>query len=612
MNMAGFKWVSATCLVWVLVSDGAQGQAPQIALDANSVGPVLVIPEDTMDFAIQGPDGSPFALLVSVQAWNLATPSGTLVPDPRHLDANIVFDGFSASHPLTTTSYLNVNGLFTTAFVPFPNVLATYASAYYVQGLTLSPTTSTGVALSNALTVQVSTPPPQVALVTPNVVQCSGQVTVIGTQFPIVSNQLMADLDGIPLSVSCTSPGNLTLSTPSNGRSGPLRVTSSAGSSDANPDSLASWIAVMPGAIYTPATAPSPITFPCAIRGIHNRYAPTRFAVQLEAGQEVFAELYVYDPVNERITGESNPSVPFYDPVIKLLRNPTQPVVVVCDDDSGPAVSACIGTPGAPRYVAVESETVLLQVDSWNGNSGGEYLLIVGVRTGSNVPLTISSVHPNRARCGDVVTVFGSGFSAKSLAATTVTVGGMPCQVESVNLNSVRFVVNDGVSSGPVVVTHQGIPVHGALDDVETFLAITSYVEATLVESTVAETLIPGTTYRGSMDFIADLDDFELSMTQGQVLTFEIYAYDPAGDRIIDTSFLAQGPADMEFRIYNPAIPYAPLLTQMNDGPGFNAIIGPGQIVSGFTAPYTGMYRVRVSTFFGWSVGPYLATARLR
>ncbi len=612
MNMVGFKWTSATCLVWVVMAGGVHGQSPQIALDANSVGPVCVIPENSMEFAMSGPDGAPFALLVSVRSINLATQSGVLVPDPTHPDANIVFDGFDPGSSLATTSVLNGFGQFTVSFVPFPSALGTYEPSYFVQALTVSQTTPTGLILTNNIVVHVTAPPPSVTHVTPNVVQCAGQVTVLGSQFPVAPSLLSAEIDGLPISVSYSSPGHLTLSAPASGRSGPLRVTSPAGSSAGNPDSLSSWIAVMPGATFTPSTAPSPITFPCAIQGIHSRFSPIQYAVALGPGDELFAELYVYDPISERITGESNPSVAFYDPVIKVFRQPSQPVMVVFDDDSGPAASACIGTPMAPRYIAATAETVLVQVDSWNGLSGGHFLLIIGARTPENIPLTISSVHPNRARQGDIVTVFGSGFQPKSMGLMSVSVGGMPCFIESVNINCVTFVVPDGAFSGGVEVTCDGETAAGTSDAVDTFLAVTSYQEFMLTESSVVSDLASDTTYRGNMDFVGDMDDFEFTMIQNQVLTFELYAYDATGERIIDTSFLAQGPADMEFRIYNPAVPYFPLLTQANDGPGFNAVIGPGYPVSGFTAPYTGTYRLRITTFFGWSVGQYLATAHVR
>ncbi len=589
----------------------ASAQSPSIALDSAVSGIVGVAPESVVEFAMLGVPVAPFAVLASPASVARPTPFGILEPDALHADANVVFDGFDPNHPLASSSFLGIEGLFSVAMLPFPEAGVVRDPDYWIQALSVDPSVPAGLALTNVVRLRLLAPPPSVSVIHPNIAPAGGTVVAFGSQIPVAGSPLAASVGGVAADVTRTAQGRLDVTLGAGARSGPLRIDTASGASSDDPDRLASWITVIPGPVFTPTTAPSVVTFPCAIRGWHSRFSPRRFAVALAPGDELVAELYVFDPVNERVTGDMNPSVPHFDPFLKVLRGTQAPVVVLVDDDSGPSVAARVGGSGAPRYTSPEGETVIVEVNSYNSQSEGHYLLVLAARPAEEAEAAIHSVHPNVGRPGDRLTVFGSGFDPASPLSFGVTVGGVPCRVDAVHANRIAFFLPESATSGPVAIHRNGTSRTGPPDDVATWVTVVPFDTTWVAETPGPTPLVPGIAYRGAIDFIADVDDYDVFLQEGSVLSLEVYAYDPVGDRIIDSTLFATGPADVEWRLYDPQNLFFPLVTQLNDGPGLNAVTGRTSIHPGFPAPWTGVFRIRVGTFFGWSVGDYLMIPRV-
>ncbi len=607
----GYLRIAVAMLITQLAAVSTSAQSPSIALDSAVGGVVGVAPEAVVEFAMLGVPDAPFAVLASPASVARTTPFGILEPDALHPDANVVFDGFDPNHPLASSSLLGIEGLFTVAMLPFPEAGVVRDPDYWIQALSPDPTTAAGLSLSNVVRIHLLAPPPSVSVIHPNIAPAGGTVVAFGSQIPVAGSPLAATVGGVAADVLRTDRGRLDVTLGTGARSGPLRIDTASGTSSDDPDRLASWITVVPGPVFTPTTAPSVVTFPCAIRGWHSRFSPRRFAVALAPGDELVAELYVFDPVNERVTGDMNPSVPHFDPLLKVLRGVQAPIVVLVDDDSGPSVAARVGGPGTPRYSSPEGETVFVEVNSYNSQSEGHYLLVLAARPAEESEPAIHTVHPNVGRPGDRLTVFGSGFDPAAPLSFGITIGGVPCRVDAVFANRIAFFVPEGARSGPVAVHRNGSARTGPPDDVATWVTVAPF-DTTRVDETPGPTvLVPGVAHRSAIDFIADVDDYDVFLEEGSVLSLEVYAYDPVGDRVIDSSLFATGPADVEWRLYDPQNLFFPLVTQLNDGPGLNAVTGHASIHPGFPAPWTGTFRIRVGTFFGWSVGDYLIIPRV-
>jgi hypothetical protein len=102
------------------------------------------------------------------------------------------------------------------------------------------------------------------------------------------------------------------------------------------------------------------------------------------------------------------------------------------------------------------------------------------------------------------------------------------------------------------------------------------------------------------------MDDVTVDLVAGQTLSLECHATDPASGTIVSGAILSPFPLDAEIRVLATGGPGNLLAYDQNSGPGLSAGMGLGTGSSPFTAPYTGTFTIRVSSFFTWSSGDYL------
>jgi hypothetical protein len=186
-----------------------------------------------------------------------------------------------------------------------------------------------------------------------------------------------------------------------------------------------------------------------------------------------------------------------------------------------------------------------------------------------------------------------------------VILNGASTVADTVTPGTLTFQVPAGARSGPVVInTPAGQSPYNS-DRIESWLCVHAFTETWSVEGTVQNIPAAGVV-RGTIWPSNDLDDYTVDLVAGQTLSLECHATDPASGTIVSGAILSPFPLDPELRIMAVG-PAANLLAyDQNSGPGLSAGLGIGTGSLPFTAPYTGTFQIRVSSFFTWSHGDYL------
>jgi hypothetical protein len=576
-----------------------------LKFNGSSATPLVLQPGDVAVFQVTGPPNAPFAALISPQTLFEITPYGILFANPNVSEAAIVYDGFDPTHPAYGFSRIPSDGSpFTQAFIPF-YAGGPYAPSYTVQCLVGDPTSPGGLTLTNPIALEYDPPPPQVSSVEPNFAAPLAEVSIYGVDFnPDPASNVVRLNETICPVITATSQ-HIVISVPEDGRSGPISVETPSGTSVANQNYVHTWLAVAPSEFFN-EVVPAVIASPISIIGAVGPNQPQDFIVHVEPNQELCVELYVWDPGTFRITGQSNTATTFYDPFLRVRRNPSQPVTVLTDDDSGPTVSAAIGlVKGSPRYVSDIAENVVVQVDSRASTSGGPFLLLLSTRPAVNMPVTVQALFPADTREGDIVAIAGTGFDPANPGQHTILLNGASTTAFAATVCTLQFFVPAGARSGPVQVDcPAGTSVYDS-DSIQTWLCIHGYTEIYEVEGTTTP-VTTGVLVRGQIFPSNDTDDFVLDLVAGQQIAIEVHAWDAGSGNITASYLLAATPVDPEIRILPPASLSPIFGFDQNSGPGLGAGMGIGSANPPFTAPFTGTFRVRVLSFFGWSHGDYI------
>jgi hypothetical protein len=579
----------------------------ELKFNGSSASPLLLQPGDVALFELNGPPNAPFAAMISPEPAFVVTPYGLLLASPFHPEAAIVYDGFDPWHPAFGFSKLPGTGApFTQVFVPFVGGGIYSPGGYTVQAIVGDPMAPSGLTLSNAIILEYDRPPPQVTGVEPNFAAPLSEVMVVGVDFdPNPANDTVRLNDLVCPVISATATA-IVVSIPANATSGPMTVETPDGISFGANDYLSTWLAIAPAGFVVETEAPPIVNSPLTILGDIVTGEQKNFVVHVDAGNELVAELYVFDPFAFKITGYQNPVTNYFDPFVRVRRNPDQPYTVLTDDDSGPSVSAGIGlSTGSPRYVASASEDLVVQVDSQSSVSGGPFMLVLWTRPAVNLPVTVQAMAQSDAKIGDLVTVLGTGFDPSQPDMHSISLNGAVTSPTSVTLGSVSFIVPEGTKSGPVqVVTPAGASGWDE-DNPQTWLCIHGFTEQYEFEGTIG-TIAPGGVIRGQIWPSNDIDDYLIDLVAGQQIAIEVHAIDAGAGTITSSSILAPTPVDPEIRVV-PGLSVAPLLGfDQNSGPGLSAGLGLNPSNAPFTAPSNGQFKIRVSSFFGWSRGDYL------
>lgn len=612
MRFTAIAPASAIKLLAVLLSLAvfAPGQTtPQVSFNGDAVGPV---PVAVSDFALQtivGPASMPVAQVVDFAAVSVPTPFGTLGVDPASPTATFVLNGFvpgAFNHELSFLS-AGTGGdpgsltLFVRPFESFPAGLHFWTQVYAAD-----PTHPEGGVLSNTLEVHSTSPPPLVSATTPNLSSVGGVLVVQGAYFDPDPAGNTVTVGGRMCDVMQATDSELRVVLPTDARSGSVMVGTSSGVGGGNIHDIHTWCAIItPYLTETQAASPTlhDTDRVTAVGELFLAGQKDHYTLWAETGEEIFVEVYSWDPSAQLVTGTSNLVNLGFDPVIRIKR---ENIILAQDDDSGPELNAAVGADsGATFFVADEAGPYTIEVDTYLNQGIGHYLLVMGTREPEELPLQIHGVYPNVAKEGNVVTLYASGVWADmDPADVTCTVGGKPAQVLQVLNGHLDIEVPAGCRSGQVDIAVDSEATSNYVNRMPSWLCVVSdriYLE----NEALTALLQPGDTVSGVIDATGDSDIYVFEAEAGRSYMIECSAFDPALGRITTNIFPASSPVDPDVRITATGSTTPILAADGSGGPGTNALIG-GTISAAFTPTVSGHYDITVLPWFGLSSGDYI------
>ncbi|MAG34201.1 MAG: hypothetical protein CL908_25255 [Deltaproteobacteria bacterium] len=577
-------------------------QSSQIFVDGQNVGPVDVPLGAVAVFDLSGPASQPFLWVIGLSSYNLNTPYGTLGVDPWASDSVWWFNGFNPSHFNYAVSNLPVTGTFTWFDVPFPTPPS--GENFHTQAWVLDPTHPEGAVLTNTIEVVSVDGPPLIEGTQPNYGQAGSAILVTGQNFSPVGELTTVKVGDTVCPSLAGETSWVTALLPLDVESGPVTIETAGGTSGGNVHDVTSWCASITTPILEQNAPAVSVGRTTIIGGIAVQGERDQYQIHCEEGDELFCEVYAWDPNTQMITGSSNTANPFFDPTIRILSGP---VPIAEDDDSGPQLNAGIGIfGGTVWFVADQTADYTVEIDTYLNLGFGNYILIMGTRSPGVQAIGVTSLQPNVARVGDTVNLYASGVNGGLPSEYTVWIGTTPVVPTAVQAGRIDFVVPTGANSEQVNITGPlGTSVHPT-NRIQSWLSVIN--PAMYFAGTHTSPIQPGDTVHGTILTGTIPDDFTFDVIGGNLYSIEVTAFDNATGRAVTGGFLGPNPLDPDIRVTDPSTG-AVLITEGNGGPGFNAWIG-SPTSPAFVAPFTGTLALRVQAFFGVSTGSYIINIR--
>ena len=606
--------VAGSAILAAICGGTAGGQSPVVAFNGSTSASFVCAAGQPVALTLAGPAGAHFALLASPGPLTAATPYGVLCADPFHPAAALVYDGYDPLHPTFAWSEFSLGGTFVQNVVPFAYGGGYFAS-YRIQAVAADPTSPFGHSLSGHTELIFMPPVPEVLGTTPSLAVPGDAVQIAGLNFLADPSAMSVTVGGKTCQVVGSSATVATVILPPDAVSGPILVTHAGGTSGYN-DAMGAWLAVSPPAPLLPllpgGVVPTTLGAGLTHSGTLLQSQTQDFLVHLEPGQKVRAEMYPWDQslgaIGFPIPG---PGSPYADPMLTLLKNPAAPWKLYIDDNDGPGACAAIGaTSEGAWYVAEEAEDVIIRASFRNHLAAGEFVVVIAVESAPEPPLSLTAVHPEIASPGDVVTVYGTGFSPGS-EGFAVVLGPLTIEPFAMTPTRMSFVVPALARSGPLGLLGPGAIVTPTFEDVETWLVVAPSAATLEIEGDLPTLALPAT-YVGTLFAGYDQDDVLVALEAGQKLSVEAYGGDIASGDIENSPTYYSPILDPEIRIMHPTQAWPLYVWEWNAGPGVNAMIGNGGSTPVFTATASGLYRVKFSSAYWGSWGQYLAVLTLQ
>jgi hypothetical protein len=512
-------------------------------------------------------------------------------------------NGFDPRHPRYATSFLSVAGSLTLFATPFQHPPA--GQRFWTQSLIADPSHPEGAALTSTIEVVSVDSPPVVSGAVPNVSSAGNSLFITGQWFnqdPSLNAVLIGD---IPTAVMTVSPDFLLVSLPAWVRSGPITVSTPAGTGGAMLHNPTTWCAIGNTPVLEAAAPPVLSGLTTIIGRLDFPTELDRYLIHAEAGEEIFAELYSWDPNTQQITGATNTANGYFDAHLRIYGGGFP---VVEDDDSGPHLNAGIGIYGGENFfVADVTGTFEIEVSSYLALGFGHYMLIVGTRPPGSMPVAVNALHPNAATVGQVIHAYVTGFTSLDPSMYTVGIGSLTVPAISVVPGRISFQVPAGTVSGPVNVFGPNGSTNHLTSRMPSWLSIID--PSFYFETNLPDALMPGESVYGTITPTAKTDIYPFHATVGRSYMIEVCAVDASRGHLVTGGFLSASPLDPDIRItpHNASLPV--FLSDGNGGPGFNALIG-GPTTPAWVAPHSGIFDVHVSAFFNISNGAYFLSIR--
>lgn len=590
--------IKAACAGVLLLFLATEVQSQTILIDEQLTGPVRIAPFYFATTEIFGASSAPVALAVGFVPASIATAFGELGISFA-LGGFLVLDGFDQLHPFHSDSFLDANGYlsFEAVFFSTVNMLGQQVT-FWTQCAAADPAAAAGFTLGNTVEVQEHTPVPVVFTNSPNYAAEGGILTITGANFSNDIGLNVVTIGDMPCNVTYATSTTLGVEIPLGCTSGPVTVSTPWGVCNGHTNAINSWCAIING-VVTPEQAPVLTSGYMTIQGFipYSGFVDT-FTVHALAGQEIYAECYSYDPNTGMLTGGSNSSNLYFDPVLEI-RHGT--VDLFFDDDSGPLTGAAIGLPwGSSGFVADMEADYQVRVRTVFTGFTGHYLLKIGVRTPVNMPMRVHSVYPNLVRPGDFVSVWCSNTIPGVLEGHFVNAFGQTLPAAGVVAGRMDFQVPAGARSGPVSITTPFGTSPMDTDRMSAWLTVLQDTMAWEIEGQTP-TVTTSTTWFGSLAMNWDHDVYRVQIRANHHYRIEVYAFDALQTRVMTSTFAMGYPVDPDLRLLPAQLSTPILAMDSSSGPGVNALIG-----SSLTPYYTNSQNTYIDVWvLSWFMGSY-------
>ncbi|MCB9831077.1 MAG: IPT/TIG domain-containing protein [Planctomycetes bacterium] len=591
---AGICSAQFTSLVW----NGATGT--QIPVNVGSVTTVNV----------NAYPGMNYALLASKTRDVWYTDLGLLEVDLQDPAFTVGIDGFNPAHPRFSWGFVNGNGDFDFSFVPYP-IASPIGDDIYFQVLAQDPTKLLGFSLSNFVGASSQALKPVVYSVEPRSTAPGGTVTILGDYLdgtPSVGQTPVVTMGGQTLTLISQSRNQIIAAVPIDGHSGSIRVHTDRGSSPDLYYNVKHYVVVAGNLVGEGLPGSELLDGHMSLVGeIDSPTDVDEYQIHLEAGEELFVEVFNYDAFNLVVKP--------YDPAawqsVQLnsdleFRMPGVPIdPLIYDNDGGCGFAAGIGTGNARRFVAPFTGDYSVTVGSAFEYSTGHYMLNTWTATG---PTTgepqLVGIHPNISTVGGVVEIYCFGVDLSDPSTISVEFQG----ANGSWLPTTPFLNAQGRLAAmiPAAAKTGHLRVRNAQNLVSSFDADDYPSYYVLLSQLAVETL--NASYSGSMQIMGDIsvtqeiDQFAWSLNAGDVVKVRAFPFDFDNTRVMKGEFFDPAWLDPEVQIL-PPVGQAPVI-DIHSGPGIAAEIGLA--IPPFVAATTGTYYIRVDSWFFLTQGPYL------
>ncbi len=599
--------------VFVLAHATLQAQqSPTISWDQSQGNAVPVLIGAPSQIDVTAYPGMNYALFASRTTAPTVTPIGTIDIDFNDPEFEIGIDGFNPAHPLFTWGFVDSLGHFEFNFVPYA-LGAPAGQKIYFQTLSQDPTAAPfNLALSNMVGSEAQPLAPRVDAVSPRQITLNDNITIVGQFFNGSSTSPpVVTMGGTPLLVLSYQDDMIVAAVSSAlTASGTVRVQTDVGVSPDLSFNSNHYVSLL-GIMTTEASqGTTPMDGSYSLVGqISTPSEVDTWYLSLDAGEELFVEVFNYDTANSAIVpyDPSNWMSVQVNPMVELTM-PGVPIdPIISDNDGGPGFTAGIGIVQAARFVAPFAGNYELRVKAAFSVTQGDYLLNTWTRPGSAQETPeIIGIHPNYVAPGDELEIYATGLDFGNPASNVVEFAGpagtwISAPLTQLSNGHLGVTVPATAETGHLRVTNSsGFVSSFDADDYPSFYLIKNNVgqEGTVFSFASSQQII------GAISVPQEVDNYHVTLQQGQKVAYRAFMFDPTAERIVKGRIFEPALLDPEVHI-RKLFTTTDLISDVHSGPSTAAEIG-GSLIPPWPVPLNDVYEFSIQSWFYLSSGSYI------